>query len=258
MISKVREIYAYRQLMFNLTSKDLKLKYKNSFLGFIWSLLNPIMMLIVYTYAFKYILQLRTENFPLFVLSGFLPWTFFQVSMMGSTLSIVSNGNLVKKVYFPREIITISPIVANFINFLITLVILFVGIIIYKVRIGWHILWCIPILLLLLIFTIGLGLIVASINVIYRDIQHFIEVIFMAWFYITPIVYPMDMVPSNLKIVAYINPITGFIESLRNALLFNKAPELQYVGLMFGYSIVFLVVGEMVFRRIEYRFAEEI
>ena len=107
-------------------------------------------------------------------------------------------------------------------------------------------------------FTIGLGLIVASINVIYRDIQHFVEVIFMAWFYITPIVYPMDMVPDNLKMVAYINPLTSYIEGLRNTLLYNSLPDKQCINLMVIYSCVFLVVGEVIFKKIEYRFAEEI
>lgn len=258
MLTKIKELYEYRQLIFNLTSKDLKLKYKNSILGFLWSLLNPIMMLIVYTFAFKYIMGLRTENFPLFVLSGYLPWTFFQASIMGSTISIVANGNLVKKVYFPREIITISPILANFINFMITLSILFIGIIFARIPLGLPVLFLIIITPLLLIFTIGLGLIVASINVIYRDIQHFTEIIFMAWFYITPVVYSADMIPEGLSAIIYINPVTVYIESIRCVVLYNQFPNLLYISLMLFNAILFLIIGEIIFSKIEYRFAEEI
>lgn len=258
MISKVKEIYTYRQLIINLTTKDLKLKYKSSFLGFLWSLLNPLMMLIVYTFAFKYILGLRTENFPLFILSGFLPWTFFQLSITGSTMAIVSNGNLVKKVYFPREIIVISPILANVINFIITLSILFIGIILAHIEIGMPICFLGVIIILLLVFTIGLGLLVSSINVIYRDMQHFIEVLFMAWFYITPIVYSVDLVPKELNMITYINPMTAYIESIRCVTLYNRLPSPMYIYLMFVYAIVFFILGSFVFSKIEYKFAEEV
>ena len=258
MIKKVNEILEFKELLINLTKKNLKLKYKNSVLGFFWSFLNPLMMMIVYTFAFKYVLKIKIPNFTVFLLAGLLPWTFFQSSIQESTNSIVNNAALIKKVYFPKEIIPISGILSNFINFFITLIVVFVAIIFFKIKIGLSIIVLPLILLLLLLFTIGLSLLLSSLNVLYRDISHFVEIIFMAWFYVTPIVYSMDLIPQKFKIILLANPMTLIVESIRATLLYNTMPKIKYLLIIMLVDFMFVLVGYKVFDNMQKSFAEEI
>lgn len=258
MKDRLKEFWDYRQLLFNLTKKDLKLRYKNSVLGFLWSVVNPLMLLIIYTYAFKYVFKQQMDNFSIFVLSGLLPWTFFQSAVMGSVSSIIANGNLVKKVYFPRTIIPISVVLSSFLNYIITLIILGVAIMSSDINLTLAVLFLPVILLFLLLFTMGLGLLLSALNVIYRDIAHFMEIIFMGWFYVTPIIYSINLIPDNLKFIAYVNPLTGFIESIRSVLIYGVFPEYNNIFLMIMYSMCILIIGITVFNKLENKFAEEI
>lgn len=258
MIEKLKEIFNYKELLYNLTAKELKLKYKNSALGFLWSFFNPLMMLIVYTFAFKFVMRIKIPNFTVFVLAGLLPWTFFQASVQGSTTSIISNGALIKKVYFPREIIPLSMILSNFVNFLITLIVLFISLLIFRIKIGIYILLTPVILLLMLIFTIGLSLILSALNVVYRDISHFVEIVFMAWFYVTPIVYPMELIPNQYKSILLLNPMTLVVESLRDVIMYDKLPDLLYIIGMIIYALGFVILSYFVFNKREKSFAEDI
>lgn len=258
MINTLEEIIKYKELLFNLTSKELKLKYKNSLLGFLWSFLNPLMMLVVYTLAFKYIMKVEIENFTLFILIGVLPWTFFQSSIQVCTGAIVNNSGLIKKVYFPREIIPLSNILSNFINFLITLSVLFIAMGISKVQIGINIL-VLPLLLILLLgFTIGLGLMLAALNVRYRDTSHLVDVAFIALFYLTPIVYSLDLIPENIRVYMLLNPMTLIIQSLRECLIYNSLPKLSYLIVIIIIDVVIIKLGHLIFKKIEKEFAEEI
>ncbi|WP_426350486.1 ABC transporter permease [Alloiococcus sp. CFN-8] len=258
MIERIKEIIKYKELLQNLTSKELKLKYKNSVLGFFWSFLNPVMMMLVYTFAFKYVLRIDTENFSVVLLAGLLPWTFFQNSVNSATTSIISNANLVKKVYFPREIIPLSLIFSNFVNFLITFIVLFLAIFIFQIKIGAAILLLPVVLVLLLGITIGLSLLLSSLNVIYRDVSHFVEIIFMAWFYLTPVVYSLDLIPDRFRNIILLNPMALVVESIRSVVLYNRIPEPKYFLGMLAYGIILLFIGSKVFRSIEKGFAETI
>jgi ABC-type polysaccharide/polyol phosphate export permease len=258
MINVFKEILQYKELLINLTAKELKLKYKNSALGFLWSFLNPLLMLLVYTFAFKYVLKIKIDNFPIFLLAGLLPWTFFQASVQGSTNSIVANSNLIKKVHFPREIIPISIIASNLINFVIMFLVLIVALFSFEIRIGMTILFLPLVFALLAVFTIGIALALSSLNVLYRDVSHLIEVVFMIWFYITPIVYSIDLIPQNYRNLLLINPMSLVIESFRSIILHNNLPNATYLLGLFIYDIIVLFIGTAIFRSIEKSFAEEI
>jgi ABC-2 type transport system permease protein len=258
MIEKFKEIFSYRELLYNLTVKELKLKYKNSVLGFLWSFFNPLMMLIVYTFAFKYVMRIKVPNFTVFILAGLLPWTFFQASVQGSTTSIINNGSLIKKVYFPREIIPLSIIFSNFISFLITLIVLIIAVIAFKIKVGLPILLVPAILILMLIFTIGLSLMLAALNVVYRDVSHFVEIVFMAWFYVTPIVYSLDLIPEKYRRILLLNPMTLVIESFRDVFMYDKLPKLSYILGIILYGVVFMVISHVIFSKREISFAEDI
>lgn len=258
MIGYIKELIKHKELLINLASKELKLKYRNSTLGFLWSFFNPVLMLIVYSFAFKYVLGSKIENFTVFLLAGLLPWTFFQSAVQMSTNSIVNNANLIRKVYFPREIIPLSLILSNFINFLITLVVLIIAIVVFRVTVSFKLIIVPFSLLLLLLFTIGLSLILSSLNVYYRDISHFTEIIFMAWFYLTPIVYQLSMIPEKFKMLLLLNPMTLIIECIRAPLVNNTFPNLNYVIIITIIDILLIWIGYKIFKNLEKSFAEEI
>lgn len=263
LISSTREIFEYKELLINLTSKELKLKYRNSALGFFWSFLNPILLMLVYTFAFTYIIPINEPHYTVTLLAALLPWNFFTAAVQGSTGSIVSNSNLIKKVYFPREIIPLSLILSNFVNFIITLTILFAAIAISHIKIGWVALLYPLVLILLLLFSIGLSYILSALNVLYRDISHFVEILFMLWMYLTPVIYTYDRVKAMhvshyIKLGFLLNPMTLVIESGRDLLLKNTLPSIWYLVGLVIIDFVLIVFGNKVFRKIERVFAEEI
>jgi lipopolysaccharide transport system permease protein len=258
MIKGIKEFIKYKDLLLNLTKKELQLKYKNSILGFLWSLLNPLLMLVIYSIAFKVILKIPIENFAIFVFTGLLPWMFFQGSISQSTNSIINNNNLIQKVYFPREIIPVSVVLANFINFLITLVVLFAALIFYKFEFG-SAFFLLPIVFIInFLSTVGLSLFLSSMTVKYRDISHLVEVIFMAWFYLTPIIYSLDMVPEPFKSIILANPMTSIIELYRTIFMEASIPPGNVLWLGLCYSIIIFLCGLTVFKLRERKFAEEI
>jgi ABC-2 type transport system permease protein len=258
MLKKIKEITVYKELLFNLTSKELKLKYKNSALGFFWSFLNPLLMLTVYTFAFKFIMKVQIENYSLVLLAGLLPWNFFNASVQGSTMSLVNNSHLIKKVYFPREIIPLSLIMSNFVNFLMTLIVLFAAMMLFGVPLGINILMLPVVLILLVMFTTGLSLMLSALNVYYRDISHFTEILFMAWIYLTPVIYSFSMIPEKYRIFLMLNPMTLVVELIRDTTIRNVFPDLKFLLALLVVSSITLAVGQSVFTKLERDIAERI
>lgn len=258
MFKKIKEISIYKELLFNLTSKELKLKYKNSALGFFWSFLNPLLMLTVYTFAFKFIMRIEIENYSLVLLAGLLPWNFFNASVQGSTMSLVNNSHLIKKVYFPREIIPLSLIMSNFVNFLMTLIVLFVAMLIFGVPLGINILMLPVVLVLLVMFTTGLSLMLSALNVYYRDISHFTEILFMAWIYLTPVIYSFSMIPEKYRIFLMLNPMTLVVELIRDTTIRNVFPDVKFLLALFVVASIVLAFGQRVFTKLERDIAERI
>ncbi|ETA80684.1 ABC transporter permease [Youngiibacter fragilis] len=258
MLKKIKEITVYKELLYNLTSKELKLKYKNSALGFFWSFLNPLLMLTVYTFAFKFIMRIEIENYSLVLLAGLLPWNFFNASVQGSTMSLVNNSHLIKKVYFPREIIPLSLIMSNFVNFLMTMIVLFVAMMLFGVPLGINIFMLPVVLILLVMFTTGLSLMLSSLNVYYRDISHFVEILFMAWIYLTPVIYSFSMIPEKYRIFLMLNPMTLVVELIRDTTIRNVFPDLKFLLALLVVSSITLAVGQRVFTKLERDIAERI
>jgi len=258
MLNKIKEILKFKNLVYNLVSRDLKVKYKGSILGFFWSLLNPLIMLVVYTIAFKYIIRIRVENFPLFFLCGFLPWTFLSLSLSMAVSSIKDNANLVKKVYFPREILPLSIVLSNLVQFLLTFVILIPALFLFKINLGFPLLFLPLIILFQLTFTLGLALILAALNVFFSDVRHLLEIFLQIWFWLTPIIYPVSLVPERFQSLYRLNPAVLFVESYRNSLLYNKGLSLLNLLFLFLIGIIFLLLGQLVFSSYNRKFAEEI
>ena len=258
MISRLKEIHSYKYLLYNLVSKDLKVKYKGSILGFFWSLLNPLVMLFVYTLAFKYIIRVRVENFPLFFLCAFLPWSFLNTSLSMSVSSIKDNANLVKKVYFPTEILPLSIVFSNLIQFLLTFIILIPALLFFSIKMGSPLIALPFIILFQTAFSIGLSYIVAALNVFFSDVKHLLEIFLQVWFWLTPIIYPADFVPEKYQFLYRLNPFVLFVENYRNALLYNKMPSISSLLMLFITGVAVLIIGQLVFSLCNKRFAEEI
>lgn len=273
MVQKVQELWEYRELLLNLTKRELKVKYKRSILGFLWSLLNPILMTLIFTFVFAFILRIEIPanshgktSFAAFLLAALLAWNFFSVSLSVAVNSIVGSSNLVNKIYFPREILPISMVLANTVNFLLELLVLFI----FLGVLGFQFYLYLPLLPLILLihvlFTIGVCLVVSCLNVYFRDVQHLLGIALLVWFYATPVIYPMnyvlniaDRLPGIPVVSLYLlNPVTVISLAYRDILYYVKAPDpavLIYATLV---SVASLAFGFFLFGLYEPNFAEEV
>jgi ABC-2 type transport system permease protein len=264
MLENVKKLFSYRELLFSLTKKELKVKYRGSVLGFFWSLLNPILTMLVYSFVFSVVLRAGIEEFAIFLICALLPFNFLSNSVNYGAGSIIGNSNLINKIYFPREIIPLSVVFANLINFLLELVALFIVIAImgYKFYIYLYIL---PLVIFIEFFLVaGMTLLVSALNVLFRDLQHLITIIMMVWFFGTPIIYPLEMVPEKYQFIIKLNPMTVYSSYYRNIFYYVKFPgssgfpSVEETLIAVGITLVIFFTGYFVFKKLEYRFAEEI
>ncbi len=268
MIEHLRELWQYRELIYNLVLRDLKVRYKNSFLGIVWSWLNPLLMMLVFTLVFNVMRGSATPNFHIFVLSALLPWNFFSGAVMGGIHSIVGNGHLIKKVYFPREVLPLSILLSNLVNFLIALPVLFILTWVSGVPLrGWVLLLPVPILVQS-IFALGIILVLATLEVFYRDTHMLMDVGMLAWFFLTPIFYPVEQLPEQARLLGIVfnprlwlfrlNPMASIINTYQD-LIYRGAPTATDFLLRTAITAcLFLVFGYWFFLRFSKRFGEEI
>lgn len=252
-------IFHYRELLRNLVLKDLKIKYRDSAIGFLWSLVNPLLLILVYSFVFSHILKVDIANFSFFLMVGILPWNFFSQSIMLSTGSFLDNGGLIRKVAMPMEIFPLSTVLFTLVQFgLALLVFLPMTLFFFDVRIGWVTLWFFPVLLLQLLFTVGLSFMIATATVFYRDVRHFMEIALMLLFWLTPIIYDVKSIPATLRTAIYLNPQTFFILSYQDVLYRQSAPDWQRLAIMAGLAATSLWLGWRVTSSFKAQFAEEI
>jgi len=270
MLIQLAELWRYRELVRNLIVRDLKVRYKNSVLGIAWSWLNPLLMMMVFTIVFTVINRAppNIAHYPLFVLSGILPWNFFSASVVGATASIVGGSYLIKKVYFPREVLPLVAVLSNMINFVIALPVFFGMALAFGVRLTPWALFMPVVLLVQVIFSVGIGLILATLNVYYRDTQIIMEVLMLAWFFVTPILWDARTIPETKvlfgiawpiqRLVYILNPMASIVASYRDTLYWGTQPALDFFARSTMTAIIILVVGYVVFHRFSPWFAEEL
>lgn len=251
-------IFQYRDLLKNLVIKDLKVKYRNSILGFLWSLLNPLMTIIVYSVALKYILRVQIENFPLFLIVGILPWNLFSGTAIASTESIISNANLIKKIAFPREILPIATVLFHLAQFLLALLVFFPALIFLGAPWTPAIIAYPMVLLLQVVFTFGVALLLSTATVFYRDVKYLTEVALMILFWMTPVIYHLSMVPERVRWLFELNPMTAYITAYHDMLYWGRWPSAQMLLLGSLWAVLALGVGSWVFRRQQRFFAEDL
>lgn len=252
----LRALLAYRGLLRGFVQRDLTVKYKGSLLGVAWSLLHPLVMVAVYTLAFRYIVRVPIERFPLFLLSGLLPWMFFTSALSAATSSIADNGTLVRKVAFPRAVLPLASVTSALVQFMLMYTVLVPTALLTGA--GLSAAWAalVPVVVLQTAFTAGLGLLLATAYVFVRDARHLLDVALQVWFWVTPIVYAASMAPENLRRWLQWNPMLHFVTAYQDIVTRHACPSLATFGLLSVLASVSLILGWTVFARTQKRFAE--
>jgi lipopolysaccharide transport system permease protein len=254
----LRELITARELLFNWTLRDFRVRYSQSILGAAWAILQPLALMIIFTVVFSFFVRVDTGGvpFPLFTYAAILPWTFFANSLSTAIPSLVTNMNLVSKIHFPREILPLSSILVSFADFLVASSIFVLLLAYYRVPIGPAVLLLPLPLLVQVVLTFGISLLASAINVFYRDIRFVIPLVLQLWMYLSPIFYPVDYVPERFRPFFMLNPIATLIESYRRVILFNQMPDWGYLGITALFSGVLTLVAYRYFKRAERRFAD--
>ena len=258
MFKKIKELYSYRQFLKTSVKKEFRGKYKKSFLGVLWSFINPLLQLLVYALVFPFILRNQEENYVMFLFSALIPWNFFATTISQSTSIVVGNGGILKKVYFPREILPISIVISGAINFLISCIIIFVALMVSGMGITLNILWLPIILIVQCIVTLGICFVLSALTVYIRDLEYFINVLLQLWMYVTPVLYSMDLIPQKLAKLFYINPMVEIINAYRCIFYYQTMPNLKALAILTSIGIIGTLIGYAIFKKLEKRFAEEL
>lgn len=258
MMQIFKNLYNYRELLKTNVRKEIRGKYKNSFLGVLWSFLNPLLQIAVYAIIFPLILKNPQENYVIFLCVGLIPWTFFTTVVMQSASTIIVNGNILKKVYFPREILPISVTTSAAINFLISTIIIIAFVLCAGMGITKYILFYPLVLLVQYLLSLGLSFIVSSITVYLRDLEHLIGIALQVLFYATPIVYAADTIPEQFSFIMKLNPMAYVINGYRDIFYNQQMPDLKALGIMLVITIVLCIVGYLIFNKLQKNFAEEL
>jgi lipopolysaccharide transport system permease protein len=254
----LKELWQYRELIYFLTWRDIKVRYKQAVLGIAWAILQPVLTTAITSLVFGLLLKVQSDGlpYPVFVLSALLPWHLFQLSLQKSSISLVGNANLITKIYFPRIIIPISSVLAVMVDFLISLVLLFIAMAIYGITLKWTVLWVIPLTLLAVFAALAVGLWLSALNVQYRDVQQMVPFLLQIWMYATPIVYPITTIPEGtLRYLYSLNPMVGVVQGFRWALFGGSPPDMTL--LVSTVAVLLLLVGGLFyFKRMEKTFAD--
>lgn len=255
----VGSLYRYRELLKNLVLKDLKLKYRGSVFGFLWSLANPLLMIVVYTLAFTFILRVRSEGFVFYLMLGLLSWTFFANSAGMSTGAIVDNAGLLKSVLFPKAILPIATVLFNLAQYLLTVaVFLPVMMLMYRVAPAPPMVLFPVFLALHVVFTIGIALILATATAFFRDVRHLLEVTLAVMFWTTPIVYELRQVPERLQLLILLSPVSSFVVAFQQIFFYRQWPEPTVCVIACAHAIGAFVTGTLLFLAFEDRFTERL
>lgn len=252
-----RELWAYRELLWVLTMRDIKVRYKQTVLGASWAIIRPVLTMVIFSVVFGQLAKLPSDGFPypVFVYAGLLPWMFFANAISTSGQSLVGSANLVSKVYFPRLIIPLSSVGAGLIDLMISVGVLLLLMIWYGVPLTMNLLVA-PLLLVGVVFAaLGVGTLLSALTVAYRDFTHLTPFMVQIWLYITPVIYPVSMVPKAWQWVMFLNPMTGLVEAFRAAFL-GKPFDVNGIAISFAVSVTIFLIGVAYFEQVERRFAD--
>ncbi|MDE6888918.1 MAG: ABC transporter permease [Eubacterium sp.] len=255
----LKELYDYREMIKSLVKKELRARYKGSFLGFLWTFVNPLLQLLVYSIVFSVILRMGIENYSMFLFVALVPWIFFSSSITSGSTVILQQQDLVKKIYFPREVLPIAYVTSCFINMLFSFVIIFSVLLIQDHGLYAPALLVLPVVMAVeYILTLGFTFLTCALTVYFRDLEHILSIVAMAWMYLTPVLYAKEMIPEQYRYLEQLNPMTSIITAYRDILFYKKIPHLHTLTAALLIGIISLVLGMAVFSRLKKGFAEEL
>jgi ABC-type polysaccharide/polyol phosphate export permease len=265
MIEKMREILRHRQLIMILVSRELKARYRGTVLGFFWSLFNPLLLMLVYTVVFGYIVGggrmagfESTRFYALFMFNGILPWTWFSASMMESANVLMVHGALIKKIKFPIEVLPIMVVITNMVHFILALPVLLFFFLIFGRPLTLWALFLPVSLMVQFIFTMGLCFLISALTVHFRDIRDILANLLTLWFFSTPIIYPYETIPGALKMVLNFNPMTHLVESYHFAFYYGSLPHWKRLSVTVLVGLLFFYLGYLIFDKLRDTFVEEV
>ena len=257
MFERIKEILKFKEMIKSFTIRELRTRYKGSFLGFLWTFVNPLLQLLVYSLVFPFILRVSEKNYTMFLFVALVPWGFFTNSVQGGCNLIVGNSSLVTKVYFPREILSITHTLSGLCNTIFSYMIVFPLLIIFKIPMTIHLVWLPLILIGQTILNLGLSLIVSSVNVFFRDLEYLVSVGLMAMYFLTPVMYNITILPGKYqKILMFLNPMAGYIILYRNIMYYGIMSRPLLLIYTLVYSVVVFFIGYYVFQKLQRKFAE--
>lgn len=261
-VSKLQEnfsmMWEYRELLWNLAHREINQRYKQSVLGYAWVILNPLFQLIVLDFVFSTVLKIPSQGVPfiIFLAVALLPWNLFATSLTSSVNALIANSSLITKIYFPREILVYSTIIAKIVDFLFSCIVLVVFFIFFKTIITSTLIWVPVIFAIQIIFTAGLSLILAGLNLFYRDIQYLLNLVIMLWMYLTPVMYPVEIIPDKYRFIFSLNPMSVIINAYRQTVLGGGQPSYSSLAIAFFMSVTVFAIGFYMFKKMEGEFAD--
>ena len=252
-----KEIWAYRTMIQSLVHKDLRGRYQASVLGFLWTFIVPLCQLLVYTVVFSVIMRSNVERFYLYLFVALIPWNFFSACLTSGSSCVVQQQSLVNKIYFPREVIPIAFVTSSFVNMLYCEIVVIAVCIFSGVQFNLLGLLCLPIVMIVeYLLALGITMIISALDVYFRDLEHILGILAMAWMFLTPIMYDISMIPKRLLPIFMLNPMSPIVTAYRDILYSGGIPRLETLGTAVGMGIVFLVLGFLIFGRLKKRFSE--
>lgn len=258
-MTNFKELWAYREMIYSLVRRDLRGRYKGSALGFAWTFINPLLQLAVYTMVFSIIMRNGIKDYYLYLFVALIPWLFFSSCVSGSGGCIRGQADMVKKIYFPRAVIPISYTTSNFVNMLLSLIVVFAVVIISGKTINIKAICLLPLIMIIEYFIcLGITLLISAIAVFMRDIEYVMGIIAMAWQFATPVMYGLESVPVALVPYFNLNPMTPVIIAYRDILYYGQVPELQTLASAIAFGGILTIIGFIVFEKLQKRFVEEL
>lgn len=254
-----KELYEYRELLKTSVKKELRGKYKASVLGVLWSFINPLLQVLVYAIVFPYLMRSTGDNYLIYLVTGILPWTFFQTVVVQCVTSIKSNAAIIKKVYFPRAILPLASAISGFINFLISCIIIIAFCIGSGVGISWHIIFVPVIALLEGVLALGIGMALGAMDAYFQDLEYIVNFLLQLAMYGSPIIYRIDTFDPSSTIVKMIqlNPLTQIVNAYRDVFLYHTLPSATSIAILFVIALFVLIIGSAIFKKLEKGFAEQ-
>lgn len=258
MIANLKQLYKYRELLWVLTQRELKVRYKQTILGISWAVIQPLSLMLIFTLVFNYFTNINSEGipYPIFSYVALLPWTFFQTAVQFGSMSVVNNSGLVTKVWFPREILPLSSLLAALVDFLIAGLLLVALMVFYHIPAGWTSLWLLVLVPLQIIITSGIVLLTSALVVLFRDLKFVIPLGLQILFYGTPVIYSINIIPDRFFKLVLANPLTGLIDSYRKILLQGQPPNAYYLSSSIITGVILAIIGYWFYKRVDKKFAD--